>query len=154
GDTFDALLKHARASLASYVHEADSRIVLSIEEEFKASQGEVVLSGRVDALFEGTGGECIVDFKTTGTIDKKKKEEYESQLAFYDHLLRENGRNPVEGLIIQIGEDKVVEHAFPLTPELREAFKDNLTAVIAELENGKWRAGEPSEYDGLLTLFK
>lgn len=156
GDTFDTLCRSARSSLHAYLSESPARGILSIEQDFKAKRAagdvEVALGGRVDAVFGTSGNECIVDFKT-GTVDAKKKEEYQRQLAFYDHLLAANGRTAAEALIIQIGEDKVAEHPFPLTKDVREEFEATLDVVLGELLSGKWREGEPSEYDDLLALF-
>ncbi len=157
GDTFDALARHARKSLDAYIGSPLlSREPVAIEEAFTTKRTidgrEVILKGKVDAVFKGEGGECIVDFKTSSTLDKK--ETYERQLAFYDLLLRENGHNPASALIVQIGEDKVAEHAVALTDATRAELSDTLEQVLAELMTGKWRESkEPSEYDGLLELF-
>ncbi|HEX8591157.1 MAG TPA: ATP-dependent DNA helicase [Candidatus Paceibacterota bacterium] len=159
GDTFDALTRHASLSLNAYLaSESVVREVLDIEKDFKSEYQigdmKIKLGGRVDAVFKGATGDCIVDFKTTGTIDAKKKAEYGRQLAFYDYLLKQNGRHASEGLIIQISEDRVVEHPYPLTNELREAFATELDTVIRELISGNWRTGDPCDYDNLLELFK
>ena len=152
GDSFDALMRHAENSFESYVAHATPRTVLAIEESFAAQHGGASLTGRVDAIFAGAQGECIVDFKTTGTIDAKKKAEYARQLAFYDYLLSQNGRTASEALIIQIEEDGVTELPVPLSSEVREEFISTLDAVLEELRAGTWRSGEPSEYDSLLAL--
>lgn len=157
GDTFDALAKHARASVASYLtSDLLSRTPVAVEEAFSVKKEvngtEVLLKGKVDAVFEGEGGECIVDFKTASKLEGKK-EEYERQLAFYDLLLRANGHETTDALIVQVGEDEVKEHPVALTQETRAALTETLDQVLTELLSGKWRAGEESEYDDLLALF-
>lgn len=157
GDTFDALARHARKSLDAYLaSELLSRETVAIEKSFTTTRTvdgkDVVLKGKVDAVFMIEAGECIVDFKTSSTLEKK--ETYERQLAFYDLLLRENGHSPAEARIVQITDDAVKEHAVALTRDTRRGFLETLEQVLAELVSGVWReAKEPSEYDDLLTLF-
>ncbi|MDB5245168.1 MAG: helicase / ATP-dependent helicase PcrA [Parcubacteria group bacterium] len=159
GDTFDALTRHSHTLLDSYL-DSDllGREPLAIEESFRVSRiidgREILLKGKVDAVFKGDGGECIVDFKTSTTIDKKDQAKFERQLAFYDLLLQENGHNTTSALIIQVGEDGVTEHPVALTNETRNELKETLDVVLNEMLSGEWREGEPSEYDDLLELFK
>ncbi|KND47518.1 MAG: DNA helicase II / ATP-dependent DNA helicase PcrA [Parcubacteria bacterium C7867-004] len=158
GDTFDELTRHAHASLDSYLgSELLTREAIAIEEAFSVKRTidgkEIVLKGKVDAVFKGDRGECIVDFKTSSTIDKKDAQKFERQLAFYDLLLRENGHETDSALIIQVGEEEVTEHPVALTDETRAELAGTLDEVLRELISGKWRKGEPSEYDDLLKLF-
>ena len=97
-------------------------------------------------------GECIVDFKTASVIDKKKQGEFEHQLAFYDLLLRENGHETTDALIVQVGDESIREHLVALTDATRAELLSTLEQVLDELASGKWRKGEASEYDDLLKL--
>ena len=106
----------------------------------------------MDAVFKGEDGECIVDFKTSSTIDKKDQEKFERQLAFYDLLLRQNGHLTTSALIIQVG-DEITEHPVALNGDTRASLAACLDEVIEELLSGNWREGEPSPYDDLLKLF-
>lgn len=158
GDTFDALTRHARACLDSYLgSHLRSLEPVAIEENFSLtkmySDTRVILKGKVDAVFKGNDGECIVDFKTSSTIDKKDQAKFERQLAFYDMVLRANNHETTTALIVQIGDENISEHPVALTPETREELQSTLAEVVDELLTGQWRAGEPSEYDELLKLF-
>jgi RecB family exonuclease len=158
GDAFDQLERHARGCLASYLESSlCEREAVAVEESFRIERTvlgkEVLLKGKVDAVFAGAGGECIVDFKTSSTIDKKDQEKFERQLAFYDLLLRKNGHHTTDALILQIGEDGVKEYPVALNEATRADLTATLEDVLEELVSGKWRAGEASEYDDLLALF-
>ncbi|CAN5721578.1 hypothetical protein BH11PAT2_BH11PAT2_09260 [soil metagenome] len=162
GDTFDALTRHSHTLLDSYLQsDLLGREPVAIEESFRVNRvidgKEVMLKGKVDAVFKGgtgsDGGECIVDFKTSTSIDKKDQAKFERQLAFYDLLLRENDHHTTSALIIQVGENEVTEHPVALTDETRSELTTTLDTVLHELLSGNWRAGEPSEYDNLLDLF-
>lgn len=158
GDAFSQLERHARACLDSYLGSPLlSRTPVAIEETFRVERmidgHEVILKGKVDAVFAGDSGECIVDFKTSSTIDKKDQEKFERQLAFYDLVLRKNDHQTTSALIIQIGDEGVKEHPVALTDETRAQLASTLDEVLTELLSGKWRAGESSEYDALLKLF-
>jgi len=157
-DTLETARTHARSCLAAMLEDALLlREALAVEEPYslpKSSNGrEALLRGKVDAVFKGDDGACIVDFKTSSHITKGKKEEFERQIAFYDLLLRENGIDTTDALIVQIGEDGVKEHPIALTNDTRAAFTAELEAVLNELMEGTWREGEPSPYDDLLKLF-
>ncbi len=159
GDTFEQMARHAHNCLDSYLgSELLGREAVAIEEDFSVSRTvagkEVLLKGKVDAVFKGEQGECITDFKTASSINKKDHAKYERQLAFYDLVLRANKHETTSAVIIQVGEEKVEEHPIALTDETREQLTTTLDAVLTELLTGKWRAGEPSEYDDLLALFK
>lgn len=157
GDAFDQLTRHARASLDTYLAQAPlSHTPVAIEESFsftKTIEGkQLLLKGKVDAVFAGEGGECIVDFKTSSKLDKK--EEYERQLAFYDFLLRENRHTTTSAMIIQVGEEDIKEVPIPLTDALRNELATTLEEVLTELLSGRWRAAkETSDYDALLEAF-
>src|SRR3989344_3903624 len=157
-DAFEALRKHARKCLDSYLGSPLlAREVVAVEQSYEVPETinctEVRLKGNADAVFKENEGVCIVDFKTSTTLSGRK-EEYERQLAFYDLLLRENGENPTSALIIQVGEEKITEHPIALTDQVRERFRTELSEVLDELIKGKWRVGEQSEYDDLLKLFE
>jgi DNA helicase-2/ATP-dependent DNA helicase PcrA len=156
GDTFSQLERQARTCLDSYLSsDLLAREPVAIEESFRIERSvdghSVLLKGKVDAVFRGDGGECIVDFKTSSTIDKKDQEKFERQLAFYDLLLRENGHHTTSALIIQVG-DEIVEHPVALNEDTRSSLTTCLDEVIEELLSGKWRQGEPGPYDDLLAL--
>jgi DNA helicase-2/ATP-dependent DNA helicase PcrA len=159
GDTFDSLTRHAHTLLDSYLgSDLLDREAVAIEEQFHINRTvdgrEVLLKGKVDAVFKHDDGECIVDFKTSTTIDKKDQAKFERQLAFYDLLLRENGHPTTSALIIQVSEEAVTEHPVALTTETRGELLETLDSVLNELLSGEWREGEPSEYDDLLELFR
>jgi DNA helicase-2/ATP-dependent DNA helicase PcrA len=159
GDTFDQMARHARKCLESYLgSDLLTLVPVAIEEDFRVTRmlagTELLLKGKVDAVFTGEKGECIVDFKTASNIDKKDHQKFERQLAFYDLLLRENSHETTSALILQVGEEEVTEHPIALTDATRAELAATLDTVLAELVSGKWRAGEASEYDDLLLLFK
>ncbi|HYE23042.1 MAG TPA: ATP-dependent DNA helicase [Candidatus Paceibacterota bacterium] len=154
---FDHMASDARARLATYLtHEGRNDEVVAVEETYthtRTVQGEaVLLRGKVDAVFNSDGGECIVDFKTASAI-RAHDEEYRHQLAFYDLLLRSNGHETRSAKIVQVAAEKIEDHPIPLTDETRAAFTALLDEVIGELLSGKWRKGEPTAYDDVLKLF-
>lgn len=155
---FETLSKDARARVSQYLaHTHALGEAVAVEKTYllkRTIEGvEVLLRGKVDAVFSHGSGECIVDFKTSSTV-RGHDEEYRHQLAFYDLLLRENELAPIEAKIIQVTATEVVEHPVPLTKETRAEFLSLLDEVIAELVRGTWRKGEPSVYDDVLELFK
>ncbi|HWH07291.1 MAG TPA: ATP-dependent DNA helicase [Candidatus Paceibacterota bacterium] len=154
---FEQLSNDARARVAAYIaHTSELSEAIAIEKTYTLKKTvhneEVLLRGKVDAIFSTDEGECIVDFKTSGTV-RGHDEEYRHQLAFYDLLLREQGHTPARATIVQVTVEGVKEHNVPLSDETRAAFEELLTTVIEELLSGAWRAGEPSAYDDLITLF-
>ncbi len=157
---FDRITEHARESLAAYIaYRTEPGTLLApsaIEEEYETkrvvSGCTVRLKGQIDALFETSLGICIADFKTTSEV-KAVDEKYVRQLAFYDLLVRENGGNPTNAAIVQVGPDGVKDHAVPLTEESRAELVAVLDEVLNELLSGKWREGTAGEYDDLLKLF-
>ncbi len=155
--SFGDIEKKARASLAAYLDGDLSRTPVAIEKAYTATEliegKEILLKGKIDAVFSGDDGECLVDWKTSTTISKDDKENFERQIAFYDRLLRANGHAPGSALIIQVGEDGVKEHPVALAASTRAALKETLDAVLSELMSGAWRKGEASDYDALLDLF-
>ncbi|HRH55910.1 MAG TPA: ATP-dependent DNA helicase [Candidatus Paceibacterota bacterium] len=158
GDTFTQLERQARTCLTSYLRSAMlEREAVAIEETFRIERNvnghEVLLKGKVDAVFKGVDGECIVDFKTSSTLDKKDQEKFERQLAFYDLLLRENGHTTTSALIVQVGDD-ITEHPVALNADTRASLASCLAEVLEELISGHWRVGEQSPYDELLSLFR
>ncbi len=154
---FKDIEQTSRASLNAYFDEKTDREPVAIEKAFTATKTivgkKVLLKGKIDAVFKGNGGECLVDWKTSTTISKEDKENFERQIAFYDLLLRANDHAPESAFIIQVGEDGVAEHQVALGDDTRAALKDTLDAVLTELISGKWRKGEKSDYDALLELF-
>lgn len=158
GDTFDALERHAHALLeTALINPALAAESVSIEETFSVLRevfGErILLKGKIDAVLKENGDECIVDFKTSTQIEKKDKEKFERQIAFYDLLLRANDHAPIAGRILQLTEDDLKEHEVALTDETRTALAASLNDVLLELVTGHWRSGAPSDYDALLGLF-
>lgn len=154
---FKDVEKAARASLAAYFEEKTDREPVAIEKSYTATRTvegkKILLKGKIDAVFKGEGGECLVDWKTSATINKEDKENFERQIAFYDLLLRANDHGPESALIIQIGADGIKEHPVALGPDTRAVLKDTLDDVLKELISGKWRKGEETQYDALLKLF-
>lgn len=157
---FDRINEHARESLVAYIaYRTEPGTLLApsaIEEEYETkrivSGCTVRLKGQIDALFETSSGICIADFKTTSEV-KAVDEKYVRQLAFYDLLVRENGGNPTNAAIVQVGPEGVKDHAVPLTEESRAELVAVLDEVLNELLSGKWREGTAGEYDDLLKLF-
>ncbi len=156
-NAFKDVERTARQSLAAYFSEKTDREPVAIEKSFTATRTvagkKVLLKGKIDAVFKGDGGECLVDWKTSKTINKEDKENFERQIAFYDLLLRANDHAPESALIIQVGEDGVREHPVALGSETRAALNETLDEVLNELISGKWRKGESTQYDALLGLF-
>lgn len=155
---FDQVTEDASLRFASYLNYTGTlQEAIAIEKTYTLrlnhGDGEVLLRGKVDAVFAAPSGECIVDFKTSGTI-RGHDEEYRHQLAFYDLLLRAQGLNPARAVIVQVTPEAVNEHDVPLTDETRSEFKTLLDTVIGELVTGNWRTGEASQYDDLIKLFQ
>ena len=157
---FDAVSRDVYARIDAFAEsDAASRKTVAIEKSYatqRAVEGaEIALRGTIDAVFEGAGGECLVDFKTSSTASKADKEKWQRQIAFYDFLLRANGHAPARAVIAQVGADGVEEHALDIDAAARAAFLDTLDAVLGELLSGKWRAAPPDEdYDAVLELFR
>ena len=156
---FDHLSRQAHAYLDSYLGSALLlREAVAVEKTYSTARTilgkKVLLKGKIDAVFKGEGGECLVDFKTSSSISKDDKEKFERQIAFYDLLLRADGHAPDSALIVQIGEEGVKEHGVGLDADTRAQLKETLDVVLEEMISGHWREGEPSEYDALLKLFE
>ncbi|MGE5541307.1 MAG: UvrD-helicase domain-containing protein [Bacillota bacterium] len=153
---FDRVAEHARQSLVRFIDDGGTPETTAIEEAFRVTRSvqgvPVLLQGKVDAVFQNPDGERIIDFKTSSDVHIKD-EKHARQLAFYDLLLRENGHVPTGASIVQVGPETVTEYPVPLTDETRTELTETLDAVIRELLSGKWREGEPSDYDDLLNLF-
>ena len=155
---YENIATFARQSLSAYIaHNPSPADPVAIEKAYSTKRTvngtEVLLQGKVDAVFNYDGGECIVDFKTTSTI-KADDEDYPRQLAFYDLLLRENGHDPKTARIVQIGTEEVKEHPVKLDADTRAELLGTLDQVFIELMQGEWREGVSTEYDALLELFK
>lgn len=154
---YDRVAEHARESLAAYLaHEGTLGEPVAIEKSQTLRRTfagkEILLQGKVDAVFALPGGERIVDFKTSSDVHIKD-EKHARQLAFYDLLLRADGHDTTEAMIVQVKPDGVTEYPVPLTEETRAELLATLEEVTGELLAGKWRKGEPSDYDDLLALF-
>ncbi len=153
---FERVTTHARESLARYIAEGSALETSAIEKVFTHTRSiagtPILLQGKVDAVFELPDGERIIDFKTSSDVHIKD-EKYARQLAFYDLLLRENAHQPNSASIIQVGPEQVREYPVELTSETRADLLATLEEVVQELLTGRWRNGEPSEYDDLLQLF-
>ncbi|HEV7121566.1 MAG TPA: ATP-dependent DNA helicase [Candidatus Paceibacterota bacterium] len=154
---YERVVAHARESLAAYIaHDGTLKEPIAIEKAYSIQQDiaghDVKLQGKVDAIFSIPGGECITDFKTSSDVHIKDAK-HARQLAFYDLLLRAGGHNTTQATIVQVGPDGVTEHPVPLDAATRTDLLQTLEEVIAELWDGTWRKGEPSEYDDLLRLF-
>ncbi len=154
---YDRVVEHATGSLNAYLaHPHKEGVTTAIEKAFSLTRNvagtEILLCGKVDAIFETGAGECIVDFKTSSDVHIKDQK-HARQLAFYDFLLRENGHHTTSAAIVQVGPGVVKEFPIPLTEETRAEFLVTLEEVVSELLTGSWRAGAPSPYDDLLALF-
>lgn len=159
GDTFDALVRHGATLLAVALNDSFfGQEALAIEETFRMTRTvrgkEIILKGKVDALIRTPRGVCIVDFKTSSSIDKETRARFARQIAFYDLLARANGHEPVSGRIVRLSEEGIEEHDVPLSNEMRAEFATTLGLVLRELLLGRWRAGSSSDYDALIALFK
>jgi len=153
---YSRVVDHAQRSLAAYIAQAGDEEAVAIEKLYTVTRlmsgQEVILQGKVDAVFSANLGDTIVDFKTASEVNQKDPA-HVLQLAFYDFLLREAGRSPARASIIQVGVDEVKEYPIALDAETRAAFLQTLAEVIEELVSCKWRSGKASPYDDLLTLF-
>ncbi len=155
---FERVVTHATQSLNAYIAYAASKHteVVAIEKRYTLTthhEGkDVLLQGKVDAIFKESEGESIVDFKTSSNIQIKEAT-HMRQLAFYDFLLRAEGHAPHNARIIQVTPEGVKEYPILLTEAAREEFKSTLAEVLHELISCTWRTGEASEYDDVLKLF-
>lgn len=149
---YENIVRSVRESLDVFLDTPTEGDVVAIEKSFSYTyliDGEnVLLSGKVDAVL----GKRVIDFKTTGNLNAHD-EEYMLQLAFYDLLLNANGVPIEEAMIVQVTPKEVTEHPIVLNDETRAHLKETLDTVVREMLTGKWRKGEPSSYDSLLTLF-
>lgn len=159
GDTFVALTRHAHTLADTVIADPImNQKTVAVEESFSTKRTvgahEILLKGKVDAVFESDAGERIIDFKTSRSIDASDKEKFGRQIAFYDFLLRANEHQTVSGEIIRIGEDEIDTHEVLLTDAMRAEFIAQLDEALSELISGVWRAGESDpEYDAVLNLF-
>ena len=154
---YERVVEHATLTLKHYLsnpHKEGETTAVEKAFSMKKMVGgkEVLLYGKLDAIFMTPEGECIVDFKTSSDVHIKD-EKHARQLAFYDLLLKANDHQPTCAAIVQVGPEVVKEFPVPLTAETRKELIETLEAVITELLSGVWREGEPSDYDDLLKLF-
>ncbi|MDB5189350.1 MAG: helicase / ATP-dependent helicase PcrA, partial [Parcubacteria group bacterium] len=158
---YDRVVEDATARLAAYLAHPETAEAVAIEKAFSITKEvcgkDILLYGKIDAVFKGDRGEEIVDFKTSSKIDEKDAS-YPRQLAFYDYLLRGNGHTPATASIVQVATDGVTAYPVALTDETRAELADTLEAVISELLTGEWRKGERKRddsdaYDDILKLF-
>ncbi len=159
---YDNACEDARARVMTFIQNAPTKEHEAVEKAFSVTKEfagtQVLLYGKIDAVFKTPLGEEIVDFKTSSKIDQKD-ESYPRQLAFYELLLRENGHKPAKATIVQVTTEEVKDYDVPLTNETREELLSTLESVIGELVGGTWRKGERKRddadaYDDLLKLFK
>ncbi len=131
--------------------------VLYIEKAFSLiqsySDGDVVLGGKVDAVFKTAKGLCVVDFKTGSSVSAKN-DGYARQLALYASLLESNGEDVTEGALVQISPKGMKKVPVPIESDERKVALADVDTVVAELRSGQWRRGEVSEYDVVLELLK
>lgn len=158
-EVYESAVRDARERLSAFLGGCD---VLGVAEESEKtfrihrtfSETDVILAGKLDAIYERNGRRIIVDFKTSKTI-KGKEKDFETQLAFYDMLLRENGIEPSGASVIQVRTDGIEEFPISITAEVRASLEALLEEVVPEMLQGTWReASESSDYDDLLLLFK
>lgn len=159
---FDTLSADVSARLETFFASAIAqRETVAVEKGYAATREvalpsgrvQVQLKGKVDAVLAGSGGECLIDFKTSSTVSKTDREKWKTQIAFYDLLLRASGHAPATAFIVQVGAAEVEEHAVDVNAETRAELSATLDAVLIELLEGKWRAAPANEYDAVLRLF-
>ncbi|MEE8587342.1 MAG: UvrD-helicase domain-containing protein, partial [Acidobacteriota bacterium] len=85
------LMKKARSSLKSH---RELPVLLDVE-------GNRILEGTIDLLFEEDGGWSVVDFKTDADL-KVRQEHYEAQLAWYLEAVTKLTGKPVRGILLGI----------------------------------------------------
>jgi DNA helicase-2/ATP-dependent DNA helicase PcrA len=161
GKVFKDLLAEAHALFDAYVEDPlPQGKAVGIEKAYKLKRvvdgTEVMMQGKVDAIFETSNGICVVDWKT-GSQVSAKNEDYIRQLMMYAYLIENDGEPmPVKcASLIAISKDGVKEIPVPVTNEARQQVLDEFDQVAHELLTGEWRKGiEPSEYDDLLKLFQ
>ena len=158
GNIFDDLIREAHALFDAYVAEPlPSGKASHIEKAFRTERVvdgvTVLMQGKIDAVFETSKGTCVIDFKT-GSAVSAKNEEYVRQLALYSYLLEQNNEKVSYASLIAISKDGVRELAMKFAGAARETSLAEFDAAVQELLTGKWRVGQPSEYDNLLKLFE
>ncbi len=154
---FSVLEREAREIFAAYLlRPLPTGTPRLIEESFDTIRevaGVLVrMKGNIDAVFDTPEGACIVDFKTGSSVSAKNQE-YVRQLMYYVHLLEKNGEVPTRASLVALTASAVKELPVPVTEESKREMLAEFDAVATELLSGKWRAGEPSQYDALLRLF-
>jgi len=156
---YEDAAKDARARLDAFLESSgelgtpeESEKIHSMRKSFNGV--EVILAGKLDATYLRDGKRYIVDFKTSKTI-KGKEKDFELQLAFYDMLLSANNLSVTGASLVQVRPDGLEEFSVPLTSEVRLELASTLETTVQEMLDGRWRESkEPSEYDGLLEIFK
>ena len=114
----------------------------------------MLLTGKIDAVFETAKGASIVDFKT-GSQVSAKDEGYIRQLMLYAALLKAAGERVGRTSLVQVSTAGVKDIEVPWSKEAQAAALEEFDTAVHELLSGQWRtATEASEYDALLELFK
>ncbi len=153
---FEALMRDAKRTLTFYeTTMLPEGKPIAVEKAFKVTRVvdgvPVILQGKLDALFETSAGECVIDFKTGSTVSAKD-EAHVRQLMLYVHLLKESGHAPTCASLIEVGPDRVKEHPVLVSIEREAEALAEFDAVVRELLSGSWRSGEASSYDAVLEL--
>lgn len=155
---FRDLLLHAEKSFEVCMREKESLgTVRHIEETFTTKESiegkEVILKGKVDAVFETEDGLLVCDFKT-GSQVSKNDEHILRQLYLYAYILQKNEKDIRSVRIAHVTPEKLALHDIPLEDARMESTLTELHTAVKEILSGSWRVGESSEYDVLLELLK
>lgn len=153
---FEDLSRTAHASLDAYAASDLSLGVPKYMEELfvthRTIAGEsIAIQGKIDAVFETPKGLCIADFKTGSSVSAKD-ENHARQLLLYTTLMHALGHESTEAVLVQVTPEKVKSIPVVVTDEAREAALRELDCAVEEMLSGRWRSGEPSQYDALLQL--
>ena len=157
-EVYESAVADARARLTAFLKDAgtlgtpeESEKIYSTRRRF--GNDEILLAGKLDAIYVKDGKRRIIDFKTSKTI-KGKEKDFELQLAYYDMLLRANDIVPAGASIVQVRTDGIEEFPVVIDDQARDTLSATLEEVVPEMLSSKWRAPkEPGEYDDLLKLF-
>ncbi len=156
-NNFESLEKEAHANLDAFINEnplvgEPILIEKKLETIHTIAGTPVRIGGKVDAVFKTENGTLLVDFKTGSNVSAKD-EKYVLQLALYAHLLKENEYENITAELVSLSKGEIEEHPVILTSEIETKTLQELDAACTELLSGKWREGNPSDYDAVLELF-
>lgn len=154
--TYDKLRNTAHSAFLGFSKEVSTLgDVESVEKTFESvhtiSGEKIKLTGKVDALCKRDGKTVLVDFKTGGSISSKDVRA-RRQLMLYTLMLRDNEVSVDEHILLKVHPDEVKEYSVSFTEDDEKELYEELETVVQELLSGTWRRGEPSPYDGILTL--